>query len=343
MEAFYSNRRKRKAVVSCQRRDRSEESPQMQRILFRCVAALALAIVSVSVQAKSEEKEPELTEEQKEAAEAFAHRITHPPTPDEAVRAMVAAERKFYQTGQAQGTRAAFLAFLADNAVIFRPGPLNGRQSWTERTENGFDLVWEPTFAVMARSADFGYDSGPAKWRASKQEKEFGGYGQFVSIWRRQMDGSWKVEVDCGIEHPTPAEKKEALRTVVPERKSKIDATTNGPAFRDAQSGFVSLAKLDFIKAVREFGDDQVRLYRNGEFPATGKDAGATLLGPEQAGMTLEIMSGAMSSSGDLAYYYGKYSDGRTAGGYFLQIWQTNAVGAWKLVLDWQQPRPIPR
>src|SRR5205085_10577868 len=44
----------------------------------------------------------------------------HAETPAEALRAMVDAERKFYQTGQEKGTRAAFLEFLADDAIVFR-------------------------------------------------------------------------------------------------------------------------------------------------------------------------------------------------------------------------------
>src|SRR4051812_13036638 len=90
-------------------------------------------------------------------------------TPAEAVRAMVETERKFYQTGQEKGTRAAFLEFLADDATVFRPGPVNGKKTWSQRAETGLDLVWEPTFAAIARSADFGYDSGPSKWRAQKK------------------------------------------------------------------------------------------------------------------------------------------------------------------------------
>ena len=48
--------------------------------------------------------------------------VARAETPAEAVRDLVAAERKFYQTGQEQGTRAAFLAFLADDAIVFRLG-----------------------------------------------------------------------------------------------------------------------------------------------------------------------------------------------------------------------------
>src|SRR4051794_22768490 len=75
--------------------------------------------------------------------------------PAQAVGSLVEAERKFARTGQDQGTRAAFLAFLADSAIIFRPGPINGWRNWNERQENGLDLVWEPTFATVSRSANF--------------------------------------------------------------------------------------------------------------------------------------------------------------------------------------------
>ena len=251
---------------------------------------------------------------------------------------MVATERKFYQTGQEKGTRAAFLEFLADDAIVFRPGPVNGKEIWTERAETGLDLVWEPTFAAISRSADFGYDTGPSKWREKKGAGKFSGFGHFISIWKKQSDGSWKVALDCGIED-SGSDSKPPLRLVTPKNSTK----KTPQSFEAAQSGFIAAAKFDFTKAFREFGSDEVRLYRNGSFPTIGKKDGVELLGTEQAGVTLEAMKSDMSSAGDLAYYYGKFTDGRTAGGFFLQIWQTNQAGAWKLVLDWQQLRTIPR
>ena len=71
-------------------------------------------------------------------------------TPAEALRAMVEAEGRFFQTGQEKGTRAAFLEFLADDGVVLRPGPVNGKEVWSKRTETGLDLVWEPTFAAIS-------------------------------------------------------------------------------------------------------------------------------------------------------------------------------------------------
>jgi ketosteroid isomerase-like protein len=317
----------------------------MRRALkvFLIVLGLGLTMPHAQIQAEDERRE----EEERKLRLAEAQKKKKPPeTPAQAVQSLVEAERKFYRTGQQQGTRAAFLAFLADSGIIFRPGPVNGRRTWTEREENGFDLVWEPMVAVVSRSADFGYDTGPAKWRANKKEKEFSGYGHFISIWRKEPDGAWKVSLDCGIEHAKPTEKSETLRMIVPPEKTTTvpDAAARQHRFGEAKRTFLALAKLDFTKAFRDFGGDDVRLYRDGSLPTVGRDPGAKLLGTEQAGMTLEVIAGNMSSSSDLAYWYGKYSDTRSEGGtgHFLQIWQTNAEGAWKLVLDWQKALPKP-
>jgi ketosteroid isomerase-like protein len=261
-------------------------------------------------------------------------------TPGEAVRALVDAERKFYQTGQEQGTRAAFLAFLADDGVVFRPGPVNGKEVWSKRQETGFDLIWEPTFAVMARSGDFGYDTGPAKWRAKKTDEKFSGYGHFVSIWKKQKDDTWKVALDCGIEN-TRSDAKPPLQLVTPKNRGQGTLES----LQQGQSAFIATARLDFTKAFRQFGSDEVRLYRDGSFPTVGKKAGIELLGSEQAGLAMDVMKSDMSSSGDLAYSYGSCSDTRTQpgrAGHFVQIWQTDTSGTWKLVLDWQLPLPKP-
>ena len=258
-------------------------------------------------------------------------------TPAQAVQAVVDAERKFAQTAQEKGTRAAFLEFLAEDGIVFRPGPVNGREVWRARPDPGPDLVWEPTFAAVARSGDLGYDTGPAKWRG-KKEGNFTGFGHFVSVWKKQKDGSWKVALDCGIEN-TKSDVRPPLRLEVPKNAAK----SAPQSLQDTQIAFLATAQLDFGKAFRQFGSDKVRLYRDGSFPTIGKEDGVQLLGTEQAGVTMEVMKTELSNSADLAYMYGSYSDKRPPPfnrGHFLQIWQTDPAGRWKLVLDWQQPVP---
>lgn len=267
------------------------------------------------------------------------------PVPAEEARAMVESERKFYRTGQEKGTRAAFLAFLADDGIVFRPGPVNGKEVWEKRAETGLDLIWEPTFAAIAPSADFGYTTGPAKWRANKADEKFLGYGQFVSIWKKQTDGSWKVALDCGIENPEPAGKPEPRRVFVPEAGSnvKIDLDASRKALREAQRKFADAAKTNSTDAALGVAAEEIRVYRDGSFPAVGKNAAGALLSAKAGKMSFEPMGGDVSYSADLAYTYGKYSlsrNGSAESGHFFQIWQTDAAGSWKLVLDWQQALP---
>ena len=269
---------------------------------------------------------------------------TRADTPAEAVRALVDAEKKFYETGQEKGTRAAFLEFLAEDGIVFQPGPVNGKEVWGKRPEKGLDLVWEPTFAAIARSADFGYDTGPAKWRANKTEEKFTGYGQFISIWKKQKDGSWKVALDCGIENPEPTAKPEPLRTIVPaDSKTPADLNAAQKGRWETQEKFAEAAKKDSAMATMAFAAPDIRIYRDGHFPAIGKEAASKLLDAAAGRLTFQMLGADMSRSADLSYTYGRYSKLRPKGteeGHYFQIWQTDDAGAWKLVVDWAQPLP---
>jgi ketosteroid isomerase-like protein len=265
-------------------------------------------------------------------------------SPAEAARAMVESERKFYQTGQEKGTRAAFLEFLADDGIVFRPGPVNGKEAWGKRPETGFDLIWEPAFAAIARSGNFGYTTGPARWRANKKDEKFLGYGQFVSVWKKQKDGSWKVVLDCGIENPEPTGQPETLHMLVPvESQQYADGHRKSMQLPQAHQKFVEAAKTNPVEATLGVAADEIRVYREGSFPAVGKNAAGALLSAKAGKMSFQQLGGDMSSSGDIAYNYGKYSlnrDGSVESGHFFQIWQTDPAGVWKLAVDWQQPLP---
>ena len=268
------------------------------------------------------------------------------PDPAEAARAMVESERKFYQTGQEKGTRAAFLAFLADDGIVFRPGPANGKEVWGKRAETGLDLIWEPTFAAMTRSADFGYTTGPAKWRANKTEEKFLGHGQFISIWKKQKDGMWKVALDCGIENPEPTGTPEPLSVFIPDDSQQVktaDSRRKALPPQEAQQEFMKAAKVNSADATLGAAAEEIRVYRDGSFPAVGKKAAGVLLNTKAGKMSFEPIGGDTSHSADLASSYGKYTLTRKEGaeaGHFFQIWQTDAAGVWKLVVDWQQPLP---
>lgn len=258
-------------------------------------------------------------------------------TSEEAGRKMVEAERRFALVAQENGTRAAFLDFFADDAVVFRPGPVNGKEVWRNR-KTDLELLWQPGFATIARSGDFGYDTGPSKWRVDRSKDEWT-YASFISIWKKQKDGDWQVVVDCASENPQPTTQPGPLRVRVVEGRPPSHST----GFAEIRSDYLVLAKRSFAEAFRQFAGDEVRVYRDGAAPCAGKDACTLSLPTHSGGLSMEVLRTDISSSDDLAYYYGKYSDPTSDNqplGYFLQIWARDAAGTWKLALDWQQPLP---
>ncbi len=106
--------------------------------------------------------------------------------PEATAAAMLENETKFVALGQEEGSRAASLAYLADDAIMFEPGPVNAKKTWQARTEAALSLKWEPTFAAMSRSCDLGFTTGPAEWRKEKTDEKPLGYGQYISVWKKQ-------------------------------------------------------------------------------------------------------------------------------------------------------------
>jgi hypothetical protein len=109
--------------------------------------------------------------------------------PTEAAQTLVENEGKFVQMGHDQGSRAAFLTFLADDALTFQPGPINAKKSWIERKDDGPSLKWRPVFAAVARSCDSGYTTGPSEWRRRKEDEKALGHGSQSPFGRSNQTG----------------------------------------------------------------------------------------------------------------------------------------------------------
>ncbi|HEV2765145.1 MAG TPA: hypothetical protein VGV38_19335, partial [Pyrinomonadaceae bacterium] len=122
-----------------------------------------------------------------------------------ALRAMVESERAFSRASVERGISAAFVAYSADDGVIFRDTPLNSKKFWTERGTVPGLLTWQPAYADMARAGDLGYTFGPWEFRPKTADEKPTGQGHFVTVWRRQPDGSWKFAADIGISNPPPS------------------------------------------------------------------------------------------------------------------------------------------
>ena len=264
--------------------------------------------------------------------------------PEEAARAIAEAEERFYQMGQEQGTRAAFLEFMAEDGVVFQPMPVNARKVWSEGPATGLSLKWQPIFAAMSGSADLGYTTGPSEYRREKADETPFGYGHFISIWKKQSDGTWKVALDVGIENPKPSHPPDELQ-LSPGKAPAADKDIAAARAKLASTrrSYASNAGKDSTAALAAAASEHVRVYREGVFPAVGKEAAALMLSVRRGKLALNSMGEEISAAADLAYSYGKYtfSRGETQErGHYLQIWRADENGNWSVAVDYQLPMP---
>jgi ketosteroid isomerase-like protein len=109
---------------------------------------------------------------------------------------------------------AAFEGFFADDATYlptFEPR-VEGKKAIMESFRPLFDdhtlkLTWIPLRAEVAASGDLGWTTGSYELtRLDEQGAAHVRRGKYVTIWRRQADGSWKAVLDGGNpDAPPPA------------------------------------------------------------------------------------------------------------------------------------------
>src|SRR5262245_607456 len=98
--------------------------------------------------------------------------------------------------------RAAFLAAFAHDGVFVRNGWVVSNDWLRDRPAPPIVLDWRPQYVEVAASGDLGLSTGPWKITSKAKPETPPSHGQFVSVWRREGGGPWKVAVDLGISHP---------------------------------------------------------------------------------------------------------------------------------------------
>jgi ketosteroid isomerase-like protein len=264
----------------------------------------------------------------------------------QALRALVATENNFSRASVEHGIRDSFLQFFADDSVIFAPEPKNGKKFYANYEDKGRKLIWQPIFATIANSADLGVTTGPWEMKKSASDNTPIAFGQFVSIWKKQLDKSWKVIVDVGIDNPQPKKPPGEVRLSPPnEMHQSEDVDLSRRALENAEIAFAKALREDERGAIVTWASNDIRVFRENAFPAVGKTTAKLLLGSDTAKMTRTSSGGGMSASADLAYRYGAYSADRTnmtERGHFLSIWKAERNGPWKIIVDLQKKAPTP-
>ena len=271
------------------------------------------------------------------------------------LKSMVETERAFSRASEEKATREAFAEFIAADGILFRPTPVLGKK-WMQdhplppATTRSL-LSWQPIFAAISLAGDLGYTTGPWQFKQDIKDAKPVAFGNFMTVWKKQADGSWKFAIDLGIGNPEP--KAPATMWQAPDGRPKSgpvkhanqEAERTGLLMTDREFSNASAAR-GTVEAFRSYAASDVRLFRNARFPFVGKLAATDALVPLTTEWTWTPTFADVSLSGDLGYSYGTYelrekTGGRAVSerGNYLRVWK-KVGGAWKLVVDVADPLP---
>ena len=222
--------------------------------------------------------------------------------------------------------------------------------SWKARLRAGpavpfseHELLWEPRVGDVAASGELGWLTGPSAFTNKKDKKE-PQYGNYLSAWRKQADGSWKVLLDIGTDSPGPVTFPEGFhryafgpRYVGKEPKA---AATASLLERDRALN-ARLAKEEPSVVYGAFLARNARLHRQGSKPVVGRDAAAEWLTVNSSDLIAVTGTGESARSGDFGYTYGTYTaQGAPRKGSYMRLWSRTMEGQWLIVTDVASPPP---
>jgi ketosteroid isomerase-like protein len=256
---------------------------------------------------------------------------------------LIDAERGFARMARDSGFHDAFVANIADSSILFRPRAVNGKQ-WllAHPAPRGLSLLaWEPRWAEVSRSGDFGWTTGPFEFRPKGAADTVAGRGTFLTVWQRQSDGRWKVLMDGGAPGPPSwqmardgwsAWSTPALTALAPpstpeaERRPllELDSLVGSSGSRSGLAAHLT---------------DDARLYRDGRAPIVGADAVRRALAADTESWRSRPLDVMMSRSADLAFTHGLYEyrlqrDLPDETGSYVRIWRRTGTGDWRVVVD---------
>jgi ketosteroid isomerase-like protein len=267
---------------------------------------------------------------------------TQQTPPDPSI--LVTTEHNFAAMAVERGTRAAFLQFAADDAVMFVPGPVLVKEHYETAKDSPGRLSWQPIYAEISSGGDLGWTTGPWEWYAQTADTPQY-FGHYNTIWRLQPDSTWKFVVDFGVAHGPyqAATTPPTLRVLdCPEQVTSLPATVAREELLQLEYTFAAASAAEGLTAayLPRIADD-VRICRVGMVPLQGTDAALALLGSVDGVTTWEPLHVEVARNGDLGYVFGSGTVTVATNAVkvsFMHIWRKDGNGVWKLALDVQSP-----
>ncbi|MDP9080050.1 MAG: hypothetical protein M3O71_21705 [Bacteroidota bacterium] len=255
------------------------------------------------------------------------------------VNKVIDAEKDFNKLVERKGIKNAFLAVADPEGIVFKPDAVNITEFYNNIDKQSGTLKWTPDFARISANGDLAFTAGPYIYQNGKTEDDKV-FGDYVSLWRVDGEGKFKLLVDLGIQHPEPD--KDALTDFRSPDSVKRIAPSKDPfggkkIILATDELFNHSLTISTLGTYKEFLSLEGHYYFPGFEPMTGQDKVMKFIDNEAIAISAVTVNGGRSTSNDLAYTYGKarIQKGSIVSNYnYVRIWELDKNHKWNVLLE---------
>jgi len=253
---------------------------------------------------------------------------------DGSTKSLVKAEEEFAASAAKDGVKSAFTAYSANDALVFRPNPVNAKTFYATQPDDK-NLHWAPDYARVSRSGDWGFTSG--NYTLDGETKT---YGQYLSVWKAN-NGKWELVVDLGTTNHKP------LHAAAPqfiEPKDYFKPKFGNAKQRAAEKDIIITTEKTLNATLKSYGvaayggflNHDARVVFPGYETVIGKDKIIAFYNSMVSKMSLRTIGADKSIGGDLAYTYGvaaiDYKTDLRESFNYVFIYERQADYSWNLI-----------
>lgn len=252
---------------------------------------------------------------------------------------LVSVDRNAAMLSKQETPHTALSSIIDKESVFYVPSAVNAFNYLNNRPNIADVMTWEPNFALLSKSLDFGITSGKTDFQKVGAVQRT---GQYITIWKRNKKGEWKVDLRAEVENYGKNKPKE-MTFVEPDdswylkHRSKVRLQQREDIVMSTDELFSTVMKADNQAAYNEFLADDARFYFPWEEEIEGKNSILTFLKKKRLEIITEPLKVGRAYSGELAYSQGTATviDNDKAMKFnYIRVWQLNDDYQWRVVLE---------